>query len=110
MGLAAIDSPYKYSKIYSLQTPLDCPMHTVELLAHALDLGPSAGFAVRQEWLGAGGGNCVLKGRKLLFLDLAAAPDEQLEQVLDALRHDPQALASPMPPPLQERLACHKAA
>ena len=76
-------------------------MHTVELLGYALDLAAQLGYAVREEWLagptGCPGGGCVLKGRKLLFLDLATGPDEQLHQVLDTLRCDPDALRQAMP-------------
>ena len=50
-------------------------MHTVELLAEALNLAGRLGYEVRQEWLaGNGGGACELKGRKILFLDLALGP------------------------------------
>ena len=44
-------------------------MHTVVLLAHALDLAGRLRFVVRQEWLdGDGGGGCELHGRKMLFM------------------------------------------
>ena len=62
-------------------------MNTVELLDAALDLARRAGYQVRQEWLGGGGGGgCMLKGRRMLFIDLALGPIDQLEHVLDALR------------------------
>ena len=70
-------------------------MHTVEILAQALDLAVRLGYTIRQEWLAGGGGGCELKGRKLLFLDLDLRPDEQLEQVLGVLRHEPDAARSP---------------
>ena len=71
-------------------------MHTVEMLEQALDLAVRLGYTVRQEWLaGSGGGGCELKGRKLFFLDLDLGPDEQLEQVLEALRREPDAVSSP---------------
>ena len=58
-------------------------MHTVELLAEALNLAGRLGYEVRQEWLGGnGGGTCELKGRKILFLDLALGPADQLEMVV----------------------------
>jgi CheY-like chemotaxis protein len=86
-------------------------MHTVELLGCALDLARQLGYAVREEWLdGRGGGGCTLKGRKLLFLDLAMDPGEQLQQVLDALRQDPETPQLPMPPVLRELLAPRKVA
>jgi len=86
-------------------------MHTVELLAEALDLAGRLGYRVRQEWLdGNGGGVCELRGRKTFFLDLALAPAEQLDQVLDALRHDTAASRLPMADALRELLAVRKSA
>ena len=86
-------------------------MHTVELLAEALDLAARLGWQVRQEWLdGNGGGVCELRGRKIFFLDLALAPAEQLDQVLDALRREPAALRLPMAEALRELIAVRKSA
>jgi len=86
-------------------------MHTVELLEGALDLAGRLGYKIRQEWLGgSGGGGCELAGRKILFLDLALNPTEQLDQVLDALRHEPQACALPMPHQLRELLKVRRTA
>jgi hypothetical protein len=86
-------------------------MHTVNLLEFCLDLAKQLGYEVRQDWLnGEGGGSCVLRGRKLLFLDLALDPAEQLEQVLDALRREPQALNFSLPEPVHELLAVRKSA
>jgi hypothetical protein len=65
-------------------------MHTVELLREAINLAARLGYEVRQDWLGgAGGGACELRGRKILVLDLASGPAEQLDQVLDLLRGQP---------------------
>ena len=86
-------------------------MHTVELLASALDFARQLGYCVREEWLdGKGGGGCMLKGRKLLFLDLSMDPGEQLQQVLEALRQDPETPRLPIPQPLHELLVPRKAA
>jgi hypothetical protein len=61
-------------------------MHTVELLEAALETARSLGYEVRYEWLGgSGGGDCEVKGRKLLFVDVAILPAEQLDQTLEAL-------------------------
>jgi hypothetical protein len=60
-------------------------MHTVELLEQALATARQMGYLVREEWLGTGGGSCVLKGRRCLFVDLAISHREQLEQVLAAI-------------------------
>jgi hypothetical protein len=89
-------------------------MHTIEILGHALDLAARLGYSVREEWLagptGCPGGGCVLKGRKLLFLDLATGPDEQLHQILETLRCDPDALRLPMPQALGDLLGRRKVA
>ena len=86
-------------------------MHTVEMLEQALDLAVRLGYTVRQEWLaGSGGGGCELKGRKLFFLDLDLGPDEQLEQVLETLRREPDAVTLPMPQELRELLKVRKSA
>ena len=85
-------------------------MHTVEMLEQALDLAARLGYTIRQEWLAGGGGGCELQGRKLFFLDLALAPDEQLEQVLETLRREPEAVKLPMADPLRELLKVRKIA
>jgi len=80
-------------------------MHTVQLLRDALDLAARAGYEIRQDWLGGSrGGACELKGRKLLVLDVALGPTDQLEAVLDALRVDPAVQRLPMPYQLRELL------
>ena len=90
-------------------------MHTVELLRQAIDLAERLGYQVRQEWLGGcGGGGCVLKGRKMLFLDLALPPADQLDQILDTFRNDivqgPHAGTMPMSRHLRELLEVRKSA
>ena len=86
-------------------------MHTVEALEQALDLAQRLGYEVRQEWLGGnGGGGCELNGRKVLFLDLALGPMDQLEQVLYALNREPDATILPMPNQMAELLKGRKSA
>jgi hypothetical protein len=86
-------------------------MHTVELLAHAIDLAGRAGYVVRQDWLGGnGGGACELRGRKVFFLDLALGPADQLEQILNALHGDANAARLPMAAELRAALAVRKSA
>jgi hypothetical protein len=87
-------------------------MHTVEMLEQAVDLLARLGYTVRQEWLaGSGGGGCELKGRKLFFLDLDLAVDEQLEQALGVLRREPEAIDFlPMPHELRDLLQVRKSA
>lgn len=85
-------------------------MHTVEVLEQALDLAARLGYQVRQELLGGSGGGCVLMGRKVLFLDLALGPDDQLDQVLDTLRREPDAAGLPMPHELHNLLSLRRSA
>jgi hypothetical protein len=86
-------------------------MHTVELLEQALDLAQRLGYQVREEWIGGcGGGGCEVHGRKLLFLDLASGPEDQLDQVVDALRSEPEAAGFPMPQKLRELVKLRKSA
>ena len=86
-------------------------MHTVDLLTQAIELAQRLGYTVRQEWLGgSAGGGCMVKGRRLLFLDVALGPADQLDQVLAALRreHLPADLA--MSPALRAMLGLRKTA
>lgn len=65
-------------------------MHTVELLELATAAAKQLGFKIREEWLdGSGGGDCLIRGQKWLFLDLSQSHDDQLDIVLEALRRDP---------------------
>ena len=80
-------------------------MHTIELLEQALDLAGRLGYTIRQDWLaGNGGGGCELRGRKLFFLDLDLAVDEQLQQILETVRREPDAPNLPMSQELRQRL------
>ncbi len=86
-------------------------MHTVELLEQAIDMASRLGYKIRLEWLGGtGGGGCELNGRKILFLDLALGPVDQLDLALEALRHEPDAIALPMPAELRDLLGVRKSA
>lgn len=86
-------------------------MHTVDLLEQALALAARLGYQVRQEWLGeCGGGACEYGGRKWLFVDLSLSTIEQLSQVVDALRHDPQLTAAGLPASLTRLLDAERAA
>ena len=85
-------------------------MHTVELLEHALAAARQLGYGVRHEWLEGGGGACLLRGRKWLFLDLAQTPIEQLAQVAAVLRTEPATQRLELPPALRSYLALRKTA
>jgi hypothetical protein len=80
-------------------------MHTVELLQEALEAARRLGYEVRQDWLGGdGGGHCIVRGRKWLLLDLAQAPEEQLEVLADALRGEAGAVRVVKSRELRERI------
>ncbi len=86
-------------------------MHTVDLLEEAIGLVERAGYRVRQEWLDGGdGGGCEIRGQKWVFIDLALGPADQLEQVLEALRHEPAAATLPMSAELTGLLGIRKSA
>jgi hypothetical protein len=85
-------------------------MHTVVLLAHAVNLAERLGYEVRQEWLeGHDGGRCELRGRKFLFIDLSQSPQEQFDVVLRALRGEPGLADAAMPPELRAMLGARRA-
>ena len=86
-------------------------MHTVELLEHALTVARQLGYGIRHEWLGGnGGGACLLKGEKWLFLDLAQTPLEQLDQVSAALRGEAALERLDVEPALRPHLQVRKSA
>lgn len=86
-------------------------MHTVELLKEAVEAAGQLGYEVRLDWLGGeGGGHCVVRGRKWLLLDLAKSPDEQLEDVADALREEPDTAGLTLSADLTRRLAGRRVA
>lgn len=86
-------------------------MHTVELVNEAVSLATRAGYRVRTEWLdGIAGGGCEINGRRVVFLDLAQGPVDQLAQLVEALRNDPAVGSLPMPHQLRELLKVRKSA
>jgi hypothetical protein len=81
-------------------------MQTVQLLNEALDVARRVGFEVRQDWLGGnGGGHCLVRGRRLLLLDVAQSPDEQLDVVADALRGEERVATLKISRKLADRIA-----
>ena len=56
------------------------------------------------------GVGCEFGGQKWIFLDVSLGPVDQLEQVLDALRHDPDVVGMPMSGELQNRIGVRKSA
>ncbi len=62
-------------------------MHTLDVLEEALRLASQSGFEVRREWLGESTGGACRIGRKwVLYVDLSLPVDEQLKQVIGALK------------------------
>ena len=65
-------------------------MHSVELLEQALEIAKKLGYQVREECVGGnGGGSCVVRGQKSLFLDPMLDIPDRLELVCQALQEDP---------------------
>ncbi len=86
-------------------------MHTAQLLSQALELSRQVGFQIREEALdGAGGGHCLIRGQKWLLLDLTQSHQEQLNDVIDALRCEPQLDPQNVPASLVKLLPISKAA
>lgn len=86
-------------------------MHTVERLEQVLAVAQQLGYQVRQEWLGgSGGGSCEIKGRKVLFVDLALSALEQLDQAADALQRDARLTTLKMPVEVRQLLTPRRAA
>jgi hypothetical protein len=80
-------------------------MHAAKLLSLGIEAAKSAGFEVREEVLdGAGGGHCVIHGRKCLLLDMTQSHREQLNDVVDALQAEPELDLSALHPMLATRL------
>ncbi len=87
-------------------------MHTAQLLSQAIDAARRLGYEVREDSLeGAGGGHCLIRGKKWLLLDMTQTYRDQLSDVLDALRVEPELGAIEMHPVLAKRLnSSHNAA
>ena len=80
-------------------------MQSVDLLKHALGIARQLGYTIRQDVFdGSGGGACVLRGKKWLYLDLGQTAAEQLGEVVECLQSEPEAGNCKMPPELQNLL------
>jgi len=80
-------------------------MHAAKLLAVAMESARRAGFEIREEVLeGAGGGHCLIHGKKWLLLDMTQSHREQLSDVLDALRSEPALDVATIPAELVSHL------
>ena len=65
-------------------------MSIITQLEQSIESARHQGYDVRFDWFGGtGGGICQVNGKKVLFIDLALSPVEQLERVRLALGSDP---------------------
>jgi len=86
-------------------------MHTVEMVKEAIGLARRAGYRIRQEYLGDSlGGGCEFGGQKWIFLDISLGPADQLDQILEALRHDPHVVGLPMHEELRRQIGIRRSA
>ena len=86
-------------------------MHTVDILEEVMAAAKHLGYRIREEWLGGdGGGSCVLRGQKWLFVDLALDTAERLELVASALSAEPAAAQLAMSDTLRSRIAVRRSA
>jgi hypothetical protein len=86
-------------------------MHAPRLLAEAMELARQLDYHLREEYLdGAGGGHCFFSGKKWLLLDVTQTPEEQLSDVVDALRTESDVWRFQVTPQLAEMLKLTKAA
>jgi hypothetical protein len=78
-------------------------MHTIELLALAVQVARQAGYQIRHDWFGGtGGGGCEFGGQKWIFLDLALNPRERLDQIAEVLEADLSLASLVLPAPLAQ--------
>ena len=73
-------------------------------------LADQLGIDVRYEEMdGAGGGLCVLRGRRVLFIDTSADPQASYERVLGALARLPELDQVYIVPELREQIEAARA-
>lgn len=86
-------------------------MHTAQLLAQAIDAARRLGFDVREDVLdGAGGGHCLIRGKKWLMIDVTQSYREQLSDVIDAIQTEPELGSIELHPALAERVKPQRSA
>src|SRR5262249_34569582 len=107
---AAIIPPTVFDPPWTLALG-EAGMHTVDLLDEALAAARQAGFRIGEEWRGGeGGGSCLLKGQKWIFVDLALDTAERLDLVTAALSTDPAAVQLALSDALRSRITIRKSA
>ncbi|NIP84283.1 MAG: hypothetical protein GTO03_01450 [Planctomycetales bacterium] len=86
-------------------------MQTVTLLDEALAVIRRLGYEIREECVGGnGGGACVLRERKLFFMDPSLELEDQLEMACDALRADAGVYRTELSDPLRATLGIRRSA
>jgi hypothetical protein len=73
-------------------------------LNHLLSAAEGLGLEVRREAIGGGGGLCTLRGRQVLFVDLAADVQTAYESTVAALCDMEQLETIHLPPAVREDL------
>jgi len=85
-------------------------MHLHDKLEALLELARQIGLTVRREaQSGDGGGYCVLKGRRILFVDTVAPVDVQYDKALAALALQPEIESRYLPPQIRDDLERQRA-
>ena len=85
-------------------------MQSQELFTALLELAENAGLEVRKEYLGGeGGGLCILRGKRILFLDTAADAAEQVARTAAALAKLPELDTMYVLPQVREELDKYQA-
>ena len=80
-------------------------MHAVGLREQAIQVARRLGYDIRQDWLGGeGSGHCLVRGRKILLLDLAQSPEGQFTAIQNALDGEIQLASVSMSQQLADRL------
>jgi hypothetical protein len=85
-------------------------MDSVQALEEALAVAKRLGFDVREDSLSGAGGACRIRGRKFLYLELNSSVRERLDQVLVALRAEPDLERLGVSPMLRRLLQLDRAA
>jgi hypothetical protein len=85
-------------------------MQNQELISAMLDLAENAGLEVRKEYFdGDGGGLCILRGKRILFVDTAADAAEQVARTAAALAKLPELDTMFILPQIREELDKYQA-
>ena len=84
-------------------------MENESILEELLDLAEKIGMEVRRASLsGQGGGLCVLRGRRILVVDVGLPPTDQVAQTAGALAGLPELEEMYLKPALRETLEANR--